>query len=178
MSVPKSLKSDQLDDGAALTTPLSVTGAPKELDEQLARQSVEFVESHLGLFSTLKSAKEQMEAAAKGAGEAARKPTNSKSRSSKNSTPSTAKVQTECITKENSKDSRSSPAQRRQRLSTLRATTFSQVRVACLTLNRRTITEGRPTVLSRPTHYISSRRSRLWKHIAWTRICLQRGQAA
>jgi PRTRC genetic system protein E len=64
MSVPKSLKSDQLDDGAALTTPLSVTGAPKELDEQWARQSVEFVESHLGLFSTLKSAKEQMEAAA------------------------------------------------------------------------------------------------------------------
>lgn len=35
MSVPQSLKSDQLDDGAALTTPLSVTGAPKELDEQM-----------------------------------------------------------------------------------------------------------------------------------------------
>jgi len=31
--VPKPLQSDQLDDGAALTTPLSVTGAPKELDE-------------------------------------------------------------------------------------------------------------------------------------------------
>ena len=33
--IPKSLKSDHRDDDAALTTPLSVTGAPKELDEQL-----------------------------------------------------------------------------------------------------------------------------------------------
>ena len=33
--IPKPLKSDQQDDGAALTTPLSVTGTPKELDEQL-----------------------------------------------------------------------------------------------------------------------------------------------
>jgi hypothetical protein len=63
-----------------LTTPLSVTGAPKELDEQLPRQLVEFVEAHLGLSSTLKSAKEQMEAAAKAAREAARKPTNSNGR--------------------------------------------------------------------------------------------------
>ena len=30
--IPKPLKADQ-DDGAALTTPLSLTGAPKELDE-------------------------------------------------------------------------------------------------------------------------------------------------
>ena len=64
----------------------------------------------MGLSSTLKSAKEQMEAAAKAAREAARKPTNSKSQSSKNSTPSTAKVRTECITKESSNDSQSSPA--------------------------------------------------------------------
>ena len=41
--IPKSLKSDQRDDDAALTTPLSVTGAPKELDEQLPRQLAEFV---------------------------------------------------------------------------------------------------------------------------------------
>ena len=33
--IPKPLKSDQQDDDAALTTPLSVTGTPKELDEQL-----------------------------------------------------------------------------------------------------------------------------------------------
>jgi PRTRC genetic system protein E len=77
--IPKPLKSDQRDGDAALTTPLSVTGAPKELDEQLPRQLVEFVETHLGLSSTLKSAKEQMEAAAKAAREAAKKSTTSKS---------------------------------------------------------------------------------------------------
>jgi hypothetical protein len=36
---------------------------------------VEFVEAHLGLFSTLKSAKEQMESVAKAAREAAKKST-------------------------------------------------------------------------------------------------------
>jgi PRTRC genetic system protein E len=76
--VPKPLKSDQQDDGAALTTPLSVIGAPKELDEQLPRQLAEFVEAHVGLSSTLKIAKEQMDAAAKAAREAAKKSTTSK----------------------------------------------------------------------------------------------------
>jgi PRTRC genetic system protein E len=108
--IPKPLKSEQ-DNNAALTTPLSVTGTPKELDEQLPRQLVEFVETHLGLSSTLKSAKEQMEAAAKAAREAARKPTNSKSQSSKNATLSAAKVQTESDTNENSNDSASTPEQ-------------------------------------------------------------------
>jgi len=79
--IPKPLKSDQQDDDATFTTPLSVTGTPKELDEQLPRQLVEFVETHLGLSSTLKSAKEQMEAAARAAREAAKKSTNSKSHS-------------------------------------------------------------------------------------------------
>ena len=79
--IPKPLKSDQQDDDAALTTPLGITGTPKELDEQLPRQLAEFVETHLGLSSTLKSAKEQMEAAAKAAREAAKKSTTSKSHS-------------------------------------------------------------------------------------------------
>src|SRR6266851_6272625 len=79
--VPKPLKSDQQHDDAVLTTPMSVTGTPKELDEQLARQLVEFVETHLGLSSTLKSAKEQMESVVKAAREAAKKSTNSKSHS-------------------------------------------------------------------------------------------------
>ncbi|MGB8064435.1 MAG: PRTRC system protein E [Candidatus Sulfotelmatobacter sp.] len=110
--IPKPLKSDQQDDDAALTTPLSVTGSPKELDEQLPRQLVEFVEAHLGLSSTLKSAKEQIEAAAKAAKEAARKPTNSKSHSgsSRSATPSPAQVQTEADMKESSDDSQLSPA--------------------------------------------------------------------
>jgi len=110
--VPKPLKSDRQDDGGALTTPLSVTGTPKELDERLIRQLVEFVDTHLGLSSSLKSAKEEMEAAAKAARDAAKKPTTSKchSGSSKSAPPSPAKVQTEAGTKENSDDSQSSPA--------------------------------------------------------------------
>jgi PRTRC genetic system protein E len=109
--IPKPLKSDQQDDGSALTTPLRVTGTPKELDEQLPPQLAEFVETHLGLSSTLKSAKEQMEAAAKAAREAAKKPTNSKSHSgsSKGASPSPAKVQTESETKQSSNDSASTP---------------------------------------------------------------------
>jgi PRTRC genetic system protein E len=109
--IPKALKSDCQDDDAALTTPLAVTGTPKELDEQLPRQLVEFVEAHLGLSSTLKSAKEQMESAAKAAREAAKKSTNSKSHSgsSRSATSSPAQVQTEVGTKESSDDSQSSP---------------------------------------------------------------------
>src|ERR1700735_792950 len=110
--IPKPLKSDHQDDGSALTTPLRVTGTPKELDEQLPPQLAEFVETHLGLSSSLKSAKEQMEAAAKAAREPARKPTNSKSQSgsSRSATPSPAQAQTGAGTKENSDDSPSSPA--------------------------------------------------------------------
>jgi PRTRC genetic system protein E len=110
--IPKLLKSDQQDDSATLTTPLRVTGSPKELDELLPRQLVEFVETHLGLSSTLKSAKEQMEAAAKAAREAAKKSTSSKahSGSNKNATASAVQVQTEASPKETSDDSQSSPA--------------------------------------------------------------------
>lgn len=107
--IPKPVKSGQQEDGAALSTPLGITGTPKELDEQLPRQLVEFSETHLGLASTLKSAKEEMEAAAKASREAARKGTNSKSQSSRNATPGTGKLQTECVTKESSDDSSSPP---------------------------------------------------------------------
>ena len=109
--IPKPLKSDPQDDVSALTTPLRVTGTPKELDDQLPPQLAEFVETHLGLSSTLKSAKEQMEAAAKAAREATKKSTNSKSNSgsSKSASPSPAKVQTESETKESSNDSASTP---------------------------------------------------------------------
>jgi PRTRC genetic system protein E len=107
--IPRALQSDPKDDTVALAMPLSVTGSPKELDEQLSRQLVEFVGTHLQLSSTLKSAKEQMEAAAKAAREAARKSTASKSQSG-NSASSTAKRQTECVLKESSDDSQTSPA--------------------------------------------------------------------
>jgi len=111
--IPRSLEPDhQGNDAAALTIPLGVTGTPKELDEQLPRQLVEFVETHLGLSSTLKSAVEQMEAAAKAAREAAKKSTNAKSHggSSKNATASAVQGQTQASAKESSDDSQSSPA--------------------------------------------------------------------
>ncbi len=109
--IPKPLKADQRDEDAALTTPLGVTATPKELDEQLPRQLVEFVEAHLGLSSTLRSAKEQMDAAAKAAKEAARKSANTKSHggSSKSTSPGSARVQAEAETNEKSDDSQSRP---------------------------------------------------------------------
>ena len=76
--VPQRLQSTDTDRNDALLTPLSISGTPKELDETMPTQLVEFVGAHLGLFSTLKSAKEQMDAAAKTAREAARKSTTGK----------------------------------------------------------------------------------------------------
>ena len=85
--IPQRLKSGD-ENNNALTTPLSVTGTPKELDEELPKQLADFVHSHLELSSTLKSAKEAMDAAAKAARETSRKSTATKSRPlAKESTP-------------------------------------------------------------------------------------------
>ena len=46
--IPKPLKSDQRDGDAALTTPLSVTGAPRELDEQLPRRGASYSPGQVG----------------------------------------------------------------------------------------------------------------------------------
>jgi PRTRC genetic system protein E len=73
--IPQRVKSMDTDHNDALLTPLSISGTPKELDEALPAHLVEFVGAHLGLSSTLKSVKEQMDAAAKTAREAARKST-------------------------------------------------------------------------------------------------------
>jgi PRTRC genetic system protein E len=73
--IPQRVKSTDADPNDALLTPLSIRGTPKELDEALPAQLVEFVATHLGLSSTLKSVKEQMDAAAKAARNAARKST-------------------------------------------------------------------------------------------------------
>lgn len=108
--IPKPMKSElQSDD--ALTTPLAVTGTPKELDEQLPRQLLEFVETHQELSSTLKSAKEQMDAAAKAARESAKKSTNPKSHSgpNKSATTNSAQAQTETEAQDNSVNSQSDP---------------------------------------------------------------------
>jgi len=77
--IPQRMKSTDTDQNDALLTPLSISGTPKELDEALPVQLAEFVRAHAGLSSTLKSVKEQMEAAAKAARELARKQVVSKS---------------------------------------------------------------------------------------------------
>lgn len=51
----------------ALTTPLSYTGSPEELDRDLGPHLASYVDSHLALGSTLAEAKAEMDAAAKAA---------------------------------------------------------------------------------------------------------------
>ena len=51
----------------ALTTPLSYTGSPEELDRELGQHLASYVGSHLTLGSTLAEAKAEMDAAAKAA---------------------------------------------------------------------------------------------------------------
>jgi PRTRC genetic system protein E len=51
----------------ALTTPLSFTGSAEELDSELGRHLVSYVDSHLALGSTLADAKAEMDAAVKAA---------------------------------------------------------------------------------------------------------------
>ena len=57
----------------ALATPLSYTGTPEELDTELGKHLVGYVECHTQLGSTLAQAKAEMDAAAKAAQEEARK---------------------------------------------------------------------------------------------------------
>ena len=68
--IPKKAKED---DNPALTTPLSYTGTPEELDAELGKHLASYVECHTQLGSTLAQAKAEMEAAAKAAQEEARK---------------------------------------------------------------------------------------------------------
>src|SRR5579864_4607390 len=68
--IPKKVKDDE---NPALTTPLSYTGTPEELDTELGKHLAGYVECHTQLGSTLAQAKAEMEAAAKAAQEEARK---------------------------------------------------------------------------------------------------------
>jgi PRTRC genetic system protein E len=49
----------------ALTTPLSYTGSPEELDAELGKHLASYVHSHVQLGSTLAEARAEMDAAAK-----------------------------------------------------------------------------------------------------------------
>jgi PRTRC genetic system protein E len=51
----------------ALTTPLSYTGSPEELDAELGKHLASYVDSHVKLGSTLAEARTEMDAAAKAA---------------------------------------------------------------------------------------------------------------
>ena len=66
----------------ALTTPLSYTGSPEELDKELGPHLASYVDSHLALGSTLAEAKAEMDAAAK----AARQKAKTEQQSSKSDT--------------------------------------------------------------------------------------------
>ena len=68
--IPRRMKEDE---NQALTTPLSYTGTPEELDTELGKHLASYVECHTQLGSTLAQAKAEMEAAAKAAQEEARK---------------------------------------------------------------------------------------------------------
>src|SRR5215469_4989157 len=68
--IPKELREDE---NPALTTPLSYTGTPEELDAELGKHLASYVECHTQLGSTLAQAKAEMEAAAKVAQDEARK---------------------------------------------------------------------------------------------------------
>jgi PRTRC genetic system protein E len=67
--IPKKKQDSEND---ALTTPVSVTGTPEELDADLPQTLTTFVASHLELKNNLERAKAEMEAAAKVVQEEAR----------------------------------------------------------------------------------------------------------
>jgi PRTRC genetic system protein E len=67
--IPKKKQDSEND---ALTTPVSVTGTPEELDAELPQTLTTFVASHLELKNNLERAKAEMEAASKAAQEEAR----------------------------------------------------------------------------------------------------------
>ena len=61
------------DDNPALSTPLTYTGPPEELDAELGRHLAGYVQTHQQTASTLAEAKATMEAAAKAAQEEAKR---------------------------------------------------------------------------------------------------------
>src|ERR1039457_348470 len=61
------------DDNPALSTPLTCTGSPEELDAELGKHLAGYVQTHQQTASTLAEAKAAMEAAAKAAQEEAKR---------------------------------------------------------------------------------------------------------
>ena len=85
--MPKRLNESE---NAALSTPVSITGTPAELDEQLASTLTQFVGAHLDLKNTLEIAKEEMAQAAKAARQGSKSKTAPKAEASGSTTTKTA----------------------------------------------------------------------------------------
>jgi PRTRC genetic system protein E len=68
--IPTQAKADE---NPALTTPLTYTGSPEELDAELGKHLAGYVQTHTQTASTLAEAKATMEAAAKAAQEEAKR---------------------------------------------------------------------------------------------------------
>ena len=68
--IPTLVKADE---NSALTTPLTYTGSPEELDAELGKHLAGYVQVHQQTASTLAEAKASMEAAAKAAQEEAKR---------------------------------------------------------------------------------------------------------
>lgn len=68
---------------AALTTPLSITGTPDEIDAELAGALTQFAESHVQLQKTIEDAKEQIATAVKEIQERDKKPKGATSNTAK-----------------------------------------------------------------------------------------------
>jgi PRTRC genetic system protein E len=72
------------DDNPALSTPLTYTGPPEELDAELGKHLAGYVQTHQQTASTLAEAKATMEAAAKAAQEEAKRKAEERRKAARN----------------------------------------------------------------------------------------------
>jgi PRTRC genetic system protein E len=75
------------DENQALSTPLTYTGSPEELDVELGKHLASYVETHRQTASTLTEAKATMEAAAKAAQEEAKRKAEERKKATQKPTP-------------------------------------------------------------------------------------------
>ncbi len=87
--MPKKLTEGE---NGALSTPVSITGTPQELDDQLPSTLTQFVGAHLDLKHTLEIAKEEMAQAAKTARQGSKAKTTPKTESTEASTANTTQA--------------------------------------------------------------------------------------
>jgi len=84
------------DENPALTTPLTYTGPPEELDAQLGKHLAGYVQTHQQTASTLAEAKATMEAAAKAAQEEAKRKAEERKKATQKP-PTTAAPRPACV---------------------------------------------------------------------------------